>query len=102
MADIVGVSKVGVCMSYGNEKQVDEDAPMRTRRKPKVYIWTLQMYPWQQLCQGAMINKPNDIFIPVVEKVGFQISEDEEESMCGKTTVNKLHRTLSVYPVVIE
>lgn len=38
MADIVGVSKVGVCMSYGNEKQVDEDAPMRTRRKPKVYI----------------------------------------------------------------
>lgn len=34
------------------------------------------MYPWQPLCQVTMINKPNDIFIPVVDKVGFQISED--------------------------
>lgn len=49
---------------------------MRTRRKPKVYIEHCVMYPWQQLCQVTMINKPNDIFIPVVEKVGFQISED--------------------------
>lgn len=62
---------------------------MRIRRKPNVYIWTLRddvpLVP--ALPSGE--NKSNDVFIPGVEKVDFEISEDEEESKSKKTTINK-------------
>lgn len=49
----------------------------------------MMMYHCYQLCQVEKINKSNDVFIPGVEKVDFEISENEEESKSRKTTVNK-------------
>lgn len=34
------------------------------------------MQPWHQLCQVEMINKPNDVLMPGVEKVDSQVSEE--------------------------